>query len=687
MWDKLQVTYEGTIKVKETHINMLVHDYELFQMKEVESIEEVIARFSKIISDLKAFGKPYTSGDHVWKILRSLPTTWQTKVVTLESQDLNKLSYDELRGDLIAFEKTHIKKIIHEEKKKTVAFKAITDKTKNDIDDDPEALEEEIAMVSRNMDGLMRRYRITKRERISSRRTRQYNEQDKNDVKCYECGRYGHVQAEFPYLKRKVARGFIKNKSFICWSDEDVSEPEEIVNLCFMTILKNDINKLSGCWTDEDVSDDKCKDENENCFMARGETSEVRSYNCERCNELQDILDLTLKEFQKLMNELKRLNRNTTERAAKENGACSSHMTGDKNLFKEITKINGGSVKFGDDLKGKIVGTGTVPFNKNCNITEVYVVDGLNYNFLSISQLCDSRYEVKVKKKGCAIEDESDGHICLTSMSDDPWLWHKKLGHASMHLIDKLPKHDLVIGLPKLNFSRSHVCDACQIGKHTRNSFKIKDIVSTSKPLQLLHIDLFGPTRTTSIRGYSINNRSFRVYNKRTLSLEESVHVVFDENNTSVEKGIIAEAQIESTTPTSITRPNEWKSEPEYPQKFIIGDPIEGMKTRGTNKKKANLALISQIEPKKIDEALKDSSCVQAMQEELDQFDKNQVWKLMPKPADPTVIGTKWVFRKKLNEDGKFIRNKARLVAQGYSQQEGVDYDETFTPVACLESI
>ncbi|XP_009595633.1 uncharacterized protein [Nicotiana tomentosiformis] len=96
MWDKLEVTYEGTGKVKETHINMLVHDYELFQMKEGESIEEMFARFSKIISDLKAFGKPYTSDDQVRKILRSLPTTWQTKVVTLESQDLNKLSYDEL---------------------------------------------------------------------------------------------------------------------------------------------------------------------------------------------------------------------------------------------------------------------------------------------------------------------------------------------------------------------------------------------------------------------------------------------------------------------------------------------------------------------------------------------------------------------------------------------------------------
>lgn len=118
MWDKLEVTYEGTSKVKETHINMLVHDYELFSMKEGEFNEETFARFSKIINDIKAFGKPYTSGDQVRKILRSLPTTLQTKVVTLESQDLNKLSYDELRGELIAFEKTHLKKTSQEEKKK-----------------------------------------------------------------------------------------------------------------------------------------------------------------------------------------------------------------------------------------------------------------------------------------------------------------------------------------------------------------------------------------------------------------------------------------------------------------------------------------------------------------------------------------------------------------------------------------
>ncbi|XP_070048972.1 uncharacterized protein [Nicotiana tomentosiformis] len=237
IWDKLEVTYEGTNKVKVTRINMLVHDYELFQMKDGESIEEIFARFSKIIGDLKAFGLPYSRCDQLRKFMRSLPTIWQTKVVELESQDLIKLAYDEVRGDLIAFEKTHLKKTNQEEKKKTVAFKTTTEGPEDDIDDDPEALEEEIAMVSRNMNRLMRRY--------------------------------DYVQAEWPELKRNISRGFNKNKSFGSWSDEENSEYKEIANPCFMTILENDMNTHSGCWTDES------KENTENYFIARGETSKV----------------------------------------------------------------------------------------------------------------------------------------------------------------------------------------------------------------------------------------------------------------------------------------------------------------------------------------------------------------------------------------------------------------------------
>ena len=75
------------------------------------------------------------------------------------------------------------------------------------------------------------------------------------------------------------------------------------------------------------------------------------------------------------------------------------------------------------------------------------------------------------------------------------------------------------------------------------------------------------------------------------------------------------------------------------------------------------------------------------MQEELNQFTRNDVWDMVPKPKGFNIIGTKWVFRNKLNEQGEVIGNKARLVAQGYSQQEGIEYIETFAPVARLESI
>nr|GEZ54921.1 retrovirus-related Pol polyprotein from transposon TNT 1-94 [Tanacetum cinerariifolium] len=75
------------------------------------------------------------------------------------------------------------------------------------------------------------------------------------------------------------------------------------------------------------------------------------------------------------------------------------------------------------------------------------------------------------------------------------------------------------------------------------------------------------------------------------------------------------------------------------------------------------------------------------MQEELNQFEKNKVWTLVPKPHGKTIIGTKWVWKNKLDENGVVIKNKARLIAQGYNQQEGIEYEETFAPVARLEAI
>ncbi|GJT44838.1 putative ribonuclease H-like domain-containing protein [Tanacetum coccineum] len=92
-------------------------------------------------------------------------------------------------------------------------------------------------------------------------------------------------------------------------------------------------------------------------------------------------------------------------------------------------------------------------------------------------------------------------------------------------------------------------------------------------------------------------------------------------------------------------------------------------------------------EPKKVIHALKDPSWIEAMQEELLQFKLQEVWTLVDLPNGKRAIGTKWVFRNKKDERGIVIRNKARLVAQGYIQEEWIDYDEVFVPVVRIEAI
>jgi hypothetical protein len=100
-------------------------------------------------------------------------------------------------------------------------------------------------------------------------------------------------------------------------------------------------------------------------------------------------------------------------------------------------------------------------------------------------------------------------------------------------------------------------------------------------------------------------------------------------------------------------------------------------------------AFVSSFEPQKVHEALGDPDWVNAMQEELESFTRNKVWSLVERPKDHriNVIGTKWVFKNKQDENGVITQNKARLVAQGFAQIEVIDYEDTFAPIARLEAI
>ncbi|GKC10066.1 putative ribonuclease H-like domain-containing protein [Tanacetum coccineum] len=129
----------------------------------------------------------------------------------------------------------------------------------------------------------------------------------------------------------------------------------------------------------------------------------------------------------------------------------------------------------------------------------------------------------------------------------------------------------------------------------------------------------------------------------------------------------------------------------DHPLEQVRGNPSMPVQTRrqlATDPEMCMFALtVSIVEPKNIKEAMADSAWIEAMQDELHQFDRLKVWELVDKPFGKMIIKLKWLWKNKKDEDQTVIRNKARLVAKGYAQEEGIDFEESFAPVARLEAV
>ncbi|KAI3697969.1 hypothetical protein L6452_31076 [Arctium lappa] len=641
---------------------------------------------------------------------------------------------------------------------------------------------------------------------------------------------------------------------------------------------------------------------------------------------------------------------------------CSRHMIGNMSCLQDFKHINGGHVAFGNDLTGgKISGKGNVTKGK-MTFEDVYYVDQLKYSLLSVSQVCDKQHSILFTNTECMIlaprfkvvdesmillrtprkdnvycldmdNVDSDSSLnCLVSKAsvDESSLWHRRMCHMNFKTMNKLVKNNLARGLPSKVFSCDDHCVACLKGKQHKTSHKTKELNSISSCLQLLHMDLFGPTNVMSIgkKSYCLvivddYSRFTWVYFLRTkdetsgpiksfiLRIEnqtnQKVKVIRSDNGTEFknldlntfceEKGIerqysaprtpqqngvaerrnrtlieaarslLADSKLPITfwaeavntacyvqnrvlvvkpknktpyellnkrkpfigffkpfgcpctilntkshlesdnvkcnenTPNPIGSGPQWlfdidsltnsfgfssddyagsgnggsgttqvqdslsqsvifpiptadpiedcekessiepsQGEEEcrneenqvnkesevaaenfsvevndsnlevvlneehfyhtriqkyHPPQLVIGDISSPMMTRNQSRLQelqdqqhtVLSCFLSQLEPKKAHDAMKESSWIEAMQEELLQFKLQDVWDLVDLPKGQRAIGTKWVFRNKRDERGIVIRNKARLVAQGYTQEEIIDYDEVFAPVAMIEAI
>ncbi|GJV88690.1 putative ribonuclease H-like domain-containing protein [Tanacetum coccineum] len=210
---------------------------------------------------------------------------------------------------------------------------------------------------------------------------------------------------------------------------------------------------------------------------------------------------------------------------------CYRLMTGNKSYLTDYEEIDGGFVAFGGNSKGgKITGKGKIRTGK-LDFEDVYFVKELQFNLFSVSQMCDKKNSVLFTDTECVVlspdfklTDESHvllkvprkdnmysvdlknvvpqgGLTCLfaKAIPDESNLWHRRLGHVNFKTLNKLVRGNLVRGLPSKLFEINQTCVACQKEKKHRASCKTKTVSSISQPLQMLHMDLFGPTFVKSI--------------------------------------------------------------------------------------------------------------------------------------------------------------------------------------------
>ncbi|GJS68550.1 retrovirus-related pol polyprotein from transposon TNT 1-94 [Tanacetum coccineum] len=299
---------------------------------------------------------------------------------------------------------------------------------------------------------------------------------------------------------------------------------------------------------------------------------------------------------------------------------------------------------------------------------------------------------------------------------------------------------DTTSSTPICLMAKASPTQAC---KAKRSSFKSKTVPSSKGRLNLLHMDLCGPMRVASINGkkyilasdYDNPDPAPELQNvypsaDTTVPSQQELDLLFgplyDEffndgayrvnkssspTDNSVPQDTHPSTNIQPTsepsTPTNTHAEENIDHQAEFTNPFCTpvqeiaesssrmiasannpSKPVQTRRQLATDPEMCMFALtVSTAEPKNIKEAMADSAWIEAMQEELHQFDRLQVWELVDKPFGKNVIKLKWLWKNKKDEDQTVIRNKARLVAKGYAQEEGIDFEESFAPVARLEAV
>jgi hypothetical protein len=222
---------------------------------------------------------------------------------------------------------------------------------------------------------------------------------------------------------------------------------------------------------------------------------------------------------------------------------CTNHMTGERRMFTSFEKneCESDCITFSDNSQSQVIGFSKIAITTEHSISKVLLVESLDYNLLSISQLCERDYNCLFTDKGVTVFRRSDGSFafkgvlrgklylvnfipeeveldrCLITKTNMGWLWHRRLARVGMRNHNKLQKDGHIVGLTNIIFEKDKPCGACQAGKQVGTHHHVKNIMATKRPLEMLHMDLFGPVAYISNGGNKYGLVIINDYSRFTL--------------------------------------------------------------------------------------------------------------------------------------------------------------------------
>ncbi|GJR25533.1 putative ribonuclease H-like domain-containing protein [Tanacetum coccineum] len=546
------------LATKKTHKTLLKQQYENFSASSVDSLDSIFNRLQKIVSRLAILGVIIAQEDLNSNFLSSLPPEWNTRVVVwMNKPEVETMSIDDLYNNFKIVEQKVKKSVGTSSGAQNLAFMTAPSTSSTN---ETNTASPQVSAASPNVNAAspqvytasvsdntiytfmvenpngsnvlhqdieqiheddLEAIRTGKKIFINANDTAGY---DKSNVECYNCHKLGHFAREFRAPRSKEGQFRNQDNTRKQGNNENTSSKAMLaidgVGFDWSDMAEEQVqtNMALIAFSDSEPNESEFKAATYKIGLATIE-AQLITY---RKNEVL---------FSEEVAVLKREGKQQHADKGFVDSGCSRHMTGNIAYLSDFKEFDRGYVAFGGGTYGgRITGKGTLKTD-NLDFEDVYFVNELNFNLFSVSQMCDKKNYVLFTDPECLVLSTNfklpdknqilfkihrkdnmysfdmknivpkESLTCLVAKAtlDESMLWHRRLGHINFKNINKLVKDNLVRGLHTKRFENDQTCVACLKGKQHRASCKSKVLNPITKPLFMLHMDLFGPTFMSSL--------------------------------------------------------------------------------------------------------------------------------------------------------------------------------------------